>query len=406
LKFLDIFKRPSNFEAAQLIVVNQSVAPRVGGLLADSDQDGLSDEEERRAGSNPLNRDTDGDGLSDLIEAKIGYSLNELDVPSICEDLNEDRERFVIDRDLDGLNECEERLVGTNPSLVDSDGDHLPDGIEFFRGTDLLNPDSANDFDEDGIPNGDEIKEGTDPQSIDEAHRLGLATRYEVEREGQVAELVADSLVQLEAVRVVNVDPRLTAGIGRIEWIPLEHPNFAGGEWGSVEQEIKENKQKFAQKVVWSPQEQSRTFDRTVGSLAFIPPQGGDVNMGMMAPIESPPILIQGNGRYRLYISPRDEWRVDQNGDALLSPKEVSRLNTNSEYKPRLRLWVDIEVFTDLLPPSPTSDQFLIRQRTRSCLSYTIRNVRLVETQSLDPETPDDVGYNEILIYLSQKTLQ
>ena len=42
-------------------------------IFLDSDQDGLSDEEEKSLGTNPRNKDTDGDGYSDGVEVKSGY---------------------------------------------------------------------------------------------------------------------------------------------------------------------------------------------------------------------------------------------------------------------------------------------------------------------------------------------
>lgn len=45
-----------------------------GNVLLDSDQDGLTDEEERVFGTDPLNADTDGDGYSDGAEVKSGYN--------------------------------------------------------------------------------------------------------------------------------------------------------------------------------------------------------------------------------------------------------------------------------------------------------------------------------------------
>ena len=76
----------------------------------------------------------------------------EIDQPDVCQDAFGmfDASFMRLDRDLDGLNECEELLMGTDPSLSDSDGDNLPDGVELRRGTDHLNHDSAEDFDEDG----------------------------------------------------------------------------------------------------------------------------------------------------------------------------------------------------------------------------------------------------------------
>lgn len=42
-------------------------------IFLDSDQDGLSDEEEKSLGTDPYNKDTDGDGYSDGVEVKSGY---------------------------------------------------------------------------------------------------------------------------------------------------------------------------------------------------------------------------------------------------------------------------------------------------------------------------------------------
>jgi hypothetical protein len=42
-------------------------------IFQDSDQDGLSNDEEKLYGTNPSNRDTDGDGYSDGVEVESGY---------------------------------------------------------------------------------------------------------------------------------------------------------------------------------------------------------------------------------------------------------------------------------------------------------------------------------------------
>jgi hypothetical protein len=44
-----------------------------GNIFQDSDQDGLSNEEEKTYGTNPEKADTDGDGYSDGIEVRSGY---------------------------------------------------------------------------------------------------------------------------------------------------------------------------------------------------------------------------------------------------------------------------------------------------------------------------------------------
>ena len=362
---VSVFDRPSDMEAAQVIVVNQSAAPRLGGLLADSDGDGLADNEEDLNGdgildegeSDPTLVDTDGDGISDLIEARVGFSNQELDQPVVCEDLYLVEGRLTEDRDFDGLNECEERLMGTRPSLSDSDGDNIPDGVEVVRGTDHLNADSAEDFDEDGVSNGDEIKEGTDPRSIDESQRLGLAARYTVEREGRVRDLEADPLVQLEAVRILKVNEALTAGLGALQWVP-------------------------------TPDDEDH-----IGMLSFKTPTGQ---------VFGEAVMIQRSGRYLLYgdsiEEERDSGVTEQSGEQVLIDEEPT------EGEPRDQ-WIEIEVNTTLLPQITYVENFLLRQRERSCLSFTARNLRLVETRPLkrDLEQGREVGANEIMVYFSQK---
>ncbi|MEZ4317583.1 MAG: hypothetical protein R3F61_08760 [Myxococcota bacterium] len=65
----------------------------------------------------------------------------------------------VGDSDLDGLDDAEEKALGTDPANPDTDGDGLVDGAEVARSTDPLAPDT----DGDGYTDRDEVHEGTDP---------------------------------------------------------------------------------------------------------------------------------------------------------------------------------------------------------------------------------------------------
>ncbi|HUF60816.1 MAG TPA: LamG-like jellyroll fold domain-containing protein [Verrucomicrobiales bacterium] len=96
----------------------------------DYDSDGLSDRGEFDMGSDPTVQDSDGDGLLDGVETNTGL--------------------FV-----DASN------TGSNPVLVDTDGDGLGDGEE-VNGDPPTNPVKA-DTDDDGYPDGVELAEGTDP---------------------------------------------------------------------------------------------------------------------------------------------------------------------------------------------------------------------------------------------------
>lgn len=354
IRAVSIFDRPNDLEAAQVVVVNQSVAPRRAGLLPDSDGDGLADEEEDLDGdgvvdegeSDPLLKDSDGDGISDLIEARVGLSVQDVDEPVVCEDLRFYEGLANADRDLDGLTECEERLMGTDPSLTDTDGDNLPDGLELKRGTDHLNPDSAEDFDEDGVSNGDEMREGTDPRSIDEAQRLGLAARYDLTREGRQRDLSAAQLQKLEGVRITTVSDALDPGLATIQWKPSD----SEGELGTL---------------------QLKTPQETVLGVAT---------------------TITGSGRYRVYGEDNSAQAPEG-----MEADQVAQAESDQ--------WIEVEINEGLLPDVLFTEEFLLRLREQSCIHYTVRNLRLVEVAPTERDRAQGrrVGANELFIYFAQK---
>ena len=89
-------------------------------LVADTDEDGLSDGQEALIGSSPAKSDTDSDGLPDAWE--FHHGLDPLSASG------NDGDAGDLDRDgLDNLNEYE---LGTDPNLSDTDGDGLADGEE------------------------------------------------------------------------------------------------------------------------------------------------------------------------------------------------------------------------------------------------------------------------------------
>jgi len=115
----------------------------------DDDNDGLTNAEERRYGTDPNNPDTDGDGLTDGEEVHK-YHTNPLNP----------------DTDGDGLTDGEEvHKYHTDPTKWDTDGDGLSDGDEVFKyHTNPLNPDT----DGDGLTDGEEVlKYHTDPLKVD-----------------------------------------------------------------------------------------------------------------------------------------------------------------------------------------------------------------------------------------------
>jgi len=102
----------------------------------DSDGDGLSDADERAAGTDPNRADTDGDGLVDSREAQEGSNPNAVDSDGDGLLDGEDPVPAGDDVDGDGLTDGEEVALGSDPRSADSDGDGTPDGEEYAQGTD------------------------------------------------------------------------------------------------------------------------------------------------------------------------------------------------------------------------------------------------------------------------------
>jgi len=119
----------------------------------DSDNDGLSNPEETRQGTDPLDPDSDDDTMLD------GWEYNQ-GLDPLVNDASEDA-------DDDGLTNLEEYQLGTKPLDNDSDDDAMPDGWEYNQGLNPLLDDAGGDADTDDLSNLGEYQAGTDPQDSD-----------------------------------------------------------------------------------------------------------------------------------------------------------------------------------------------------------------------------------------------
>lgn len=121
---------------------------RLSGV--DDDMDGLTNEQEKKLGTDPYRSDTDGDGCPDGAEVLSGS--NPLDTSS-----------KPVDSDGDCLSDEYEISIGTDPFSADTDGDGLRDDMEAALHTDPL----KGDTDGDGILDGKEVVLGSDPLKSD-----------------------------------------------------------------------------------------------------------------------------------------------------------------------------------------------------------------------------------------------
>jgi hypothetical protein len=148
---------------------NQSGLETGEVLALDSDSDGLTDDQEAALGTcatvGPMPCqtpwDSDGDGYSDFIEVTYktsGFDPLDPTKPATPCQLN------GTDSDGDGLMDCEETFLKTDPLNPDTDGDFLSDLVEVRNGMNPLDPtDAYGDINKDGILNLNEIKDGLNP---------------------------------------------------------------------------------------------------------------------------------------------------------------------------------------------------------------------------------------------------
>jgi hypothetical protein len=317
---MDLLDLRTVLTAKLLMVANLNAKPAAEGPRVDSDADGLTDAEEELLGTLVGTADSDGDGIGDRVEVFAGLNPAVPDMPSACEGVNP-----AADTDLDGLSDCDEKLLGTDPTLVDTDGDGLPDRMEVLLQTDYLNRDAEADSDGDGVNNGDEILQHSDPRSTDTRAHLSFGYRYEIEDEGFLRELFATNPKKITGVGILELSEGTTPGVGTMRYNPLDRSL----SWQDA------NDDKPGRSVV-------------VG-------QGGEFWLPSGSYAE-----IQGSTGKRIKV-------------------EISAVD---------------------LGPEQQTEPIRVIFRDRQCLSYSIRNVQLVETQELDDGTV--AGTNKLLMYFAQ----
>lgn len=157
---------------------------------ADSDEDGLANEQEVYLGTDPYLGDTDGDTLTDGDEVSSYFTRPDL-ADSDGDSLSDLEEMFFYftdplsaDTDGGGRNDWDEVISGSNPGdssddqppsentdpwSMDSDGDGVSDAREWSIGTDAYGYNDwwSIDSDGDGVSDGQEGVNGTNPYSYD-----------------------------------------------------------------------------------------------------------------------------------------------------------------------------------------------------------------------------------------------
>ncbi len=197
------------FGMTNFIVTNTNAQPEFNTLLTDSDGDGLDDKLEFQEDSlSEKNPDSDGDGYNDKMEydrLKAGFDPGNFNIPvKICLE----RE----DLDGDGLNGCEENILGTNPKIIDTDRDRIPDGLEFLWGTNPLKADAKTDLDFDGKLSGEEIRIHSSPVTSDPEIHADYKYVYDVQEQEERADRKQCYDFKVRRLRLVTTEEQEKVG--------------------------------------------------------------------------------------------------------------------------------------------------------------------------------------------------
>jgi len=160
--------------------------------------------------TDPTKEDTDADGLPDGYEyyywysahvlgatgERYGFWTGDVSKPEIIDSKTiaklfdpNDKRNWTANGDTDGdaLPDLVEYVLGTNPVHWDSDGDGIPDGLEVMRGTDPLTADSGKN------PDGDYMAMAAERHQMvveikvgDEIEIWGLDNLHSIDKDGKV----------------------------------------------------------------------------------------------------------------------------------------------------------------------------------------------------------------------------
>lgn len=212
----------TEYEVKFLMAYNFNTIPGTEIIYADSDADGLTNEEEEELyGTDPLDYDSDDDGWGDYIEVSLSTPDNPLDplvYDSFCETSTVLDDGSWPDTDSDGLTDCEEYLIGTSRYTIDNDNDGIPDLVEVLTGMNPLDDDTGDDSDWDGREDWQEVQQHTNVFANDPNLAAYYAYSYNISDQGLVE--IDQGLDEVSYVReydytVSNIDVIDTMIAGR-----------------------------------------------------------------------------------------------------------------------------------------------------------------------------------------------
>lgn len=172
---------PANASLKEVFASNHSAFLYDDNFIPDWDRDGLSDQYETnikervRFDIHVSSNDTNGDSYSDLMNVRMGFdSENQFRLTRCDTGLN--------DNDFDGLTDCEEAALESDPLRPDTDGDGIPDGVELRYSLNPNDPaDASIDADHDGLSNLLEVKANSPLKQTNTIYTKNISLGYQLE---------------------------------------------------------------------------------------------------------------------------------------------------------------------------------------------------------------------------------
>lgn len=175
LNLIPVDGNVKTFKMTHLYVYNPNARiDKNGKLSADSDGDGLFDDQEIELGLDPTVQRSNGyclDGF--MVQHSFKDRCAAFAQGHSCDP--------ALDTDIDGLNQCEEVILGTDPYDFDTDGDTIPDSLEWLYGFNPLQSEKDIDTSGDGTPNLVNFSAGLSPKHYFDSVADNEKSRYSVD---------------------------------------------------------------------------------------------------------------------------------------------------------------------------------------------------------------------------------
>ena len=288
----------------------------------------------------------------------------------------------VLDSDGDGLTDVEEEAAGTLPTLRDTDGDGVSDNVEILSGLDPLtaeipkaceNVNLLADQDLDGLTDCDELLLGTEPTLVD-SDGDGMPDRLEVV--GSIDYVAPDAEADTDGDGVNNGDEIAQHSDPRSTDVRLHLPF---GYRYEIEDEGFITELSAQDPTLITGVHFEAVSDGTTPGLGTLYYNAAEQTLAWEDandPDPGPRVSVGMGGEFELWSSSFAEVQ----GDA------------------GKRVFVTIDAAE--LSPQDVTENVRVIFRDRQCLTYTIRNMRLLETLELDDGTP--AGMNDVRLFFAE----